>query len=299
MPKTFISKERAIPLIVLTGLVVLSFALWSWFSMVYSSPSAVFERMLNTSFSTAGVTKHSYQNQEGQELTQSMQLATIPDSRVHAKSILRQGKDGGTVISTESIGTIPADYVRYTDIKTDQKTAEGKEFNFSSVIGIWGKADAEDPYSGGAQLFNQTVLGVVPFGNLPAGPRKQLISQIRESKMFATDYTNVKREIVDGRPHYTYDVSITPVDYIAMLKIFARELGIKDLERVDPSQYEGSPPIKFDFEVDVWSGQLLGIEYQGTDRRETYGGYGARVNIQPPNANVTAAELQSRLQQAQ
>lgn len=299
MSKTFISKQRAVPLIVLAGFVILSLAIGSWFRLIYSSPTAVFDRMLRTTFSTRGLTKNSYQKQEGQELYQTAQLITSPYHRVHSRSVLKQGSGGGTAISTESIGTVSADYVRYTKIETDQKTAEGKEFDFKSVVGVWGKADANDPYSGGAQLYDQTALGVVPIGNLASGPRTKLIRQIKEANVFDTDFNSVKRVLVNGRPRYTYDVAIKPVVYITMLKSFAKEVGIKNLEQVDPAQYEGSSPIKFSFDIDVWSGQLLGIKYKDSERTENYGGYGARIEIKPPEANISAAELQQRLQQTQ
>ncbi len=105
-------------------------------------------------------------------------------------------------------------------------------------------------------MFNQTVLGVVPVGNLSAQQRKQLVNEIKKNQVYKADYGNVKRHIVAGRPQYSYNVEVHPAPYVAMLKAFAHDIGITELERVDPAQYQDTPPLKFNFTVDVWSGEL-------------------------------------------
>ncbi|HUP26530.1 MAG TPA: hypothetical protein VM124_02710 [Candidatus Limnocylindrales bacterium] len=299
MSKTITSKVPSVRLIIFIASILLLAALYSWFRLVYSRPAVVFDRMLNSMLATPGVSKQISQTEGTQKVNQNVQLTTMPQQRVHSASVLHQGEDGSTVITTESIGTIPADYVRYTDIKTSQKTTEGKAFNFSSVLGIWGRAAANDPNSGGAQLFNQMVLGVIPVGNVSGLQRKQLINQIEQEQVYQVDYSSLKREVVAGRPQYTYDVTIRPVAYVNMLKTFAHDIGIKELESVDPAQYKDTPPLRFTMDIDVWSGQLKKITYKDSDRSETYGSYGARLQISPPQTTLTVQELQSRLQQIQ
>ncbi len=299
MSKPTISKTPSVRFIILIAAILLVSALWAWFRLVYSRPSAVFNHMLSSMLASPGLSKEISQTQDSQKVDQNVQLTTMPEQRVHSTSVLHQGADGSTVITTESVGTIAADYVRYTDIQTSQKTAGGKEFNFASVLGIWGKAAANDPDSGGAQLFNQTSLGVIPAGNLNAVQRRQLMRQIEQDQVYTTDYSSVKREIVAGRPQYTYDVTIKPAAYVAMLKTFAHDIGVTELETVDPAQYQDTAPLRFTMTIDVWSGQLQKINYTDSGRSETYGSYGARLQINPPNATLTVQELQSRLQQIQ
>ena len=264
--------------------------------MVYSSPTNVFNRMLANSLASPAVSKVVKQNDDSQNLNQKSALVTEPEQIVHAISVLGQTSDADTSITTESIGTPSVDYVRYTDIQTSQKNSTGGAFDFSSVTGIWGKAADSDPNSGGAQLFNQTVLGVVPVANVRQPLRKALLDQIKTDGVYKVDAGSVKRQILNGRPVYTYQVEIVPVAYVTMLKNFARAIGLTQLEQVDPTQYKGSPPLKFTFDVDVWSGQLIKVSYDGSDRTESYSGYGARTQVDIPTEHIGVDELQMRLQ---
>lgn len=299
MPKPTLNKVPLVPTIVTLSIILLIIALTAWFRSVYSRPSVVFDRMLNAMLSTPGVSKQILQSEGNQSVAQRLQLTTMPQERVHSTSAARQGTDGNTLISTESVGTLRADYVRYTDIQTTQKTLDGKAFDFSPVIGVWGTASANDPDSGGAQLFNQTVLGVVPIGNLGAGERKKLLEQIKKDGVYEINQATIKRQIVNGRPVYSYDVTIHPMAYVAMLKSFAHSIGVVELDQVDPSQYRDSSPLSFTFDIDVWSGQLTKVTYKDSSREETYNAYGARLQIEPPDSTVTVQELQTRLQQLQ
>lgn len=281
----------------LVGLTVVVFLVsgWGWWHFVQSKPSNVFDRMLATMLATSSVTKTITQEENGQKLDQKIQLTTQPKAQVHSENVLNQGQ---AVITTESIGTVRNDFVRYTDIQTEQKNSSGSSFDFSSVLASWGKSGNSEETEQ-AQLFNQTLLGVVPTGNLPSGARKQLIEQIQKDKVYAVDYSTVKRANVGGRPVYTFDVAMQPVAYINMLKTFARSLGLTHLDQVDASQYENTPELKFSFEVDVWSAQLKKVTYTDSGRSEVYTAYGARVLVDEPGDTITLEELQTRLQQVE
>lgn len=279
------------------GIVILIISAGFWWRLVYSSPTNVFDRMLANSLSTSSVTKTTNQADDSQKLTQTTVLVAQPKQIVRSTSVLGQSDDPDTRITTESIGTPKADFVRYTDIKTSQRNPDGNPFDFSSVIGVWGRTDQGDPDSSSAQLFNQTALGVVPSANLPLPLRRSLLEQIKNDGVYKIDTSSVKRQLVNGRPVYSYKVSVLPVAYVTMLKNFARSLGITRLEQVDPSQYKDSEPLKFTFDIDVWSGQLTKIAYDGSVRTEVYQAYGARTQIEAPASFIAVDELQSRLQQ--
>ena len=299
MIKNLRGKLTLINVTVLVGILVLVGAGYSWWHWVYSSPKNVFKRMVTTSLSSSSITRTIKQDDGSQILNQTSQLTLQPNQRVHATNMLRQVADAGTVVDTESIATPTVDFVRYTGIKTSQKTASGKDFDFKAVTGIWGKADNQDALSGGAQIFTQNLLGVMPVANLPAAERKALVNVIIKNQIFKTDFSKVSRSIEDGRPVYTYDVSIDPKAYVTMLKVFAHDVGLTQLEQVDPAQYEGSDTLKFTFDVDVWSGQLKNIAYKDSQRSERLSAYGAQLLITPPANAISLQDLQAKLQQAQ
>lgn len=299
MSKSITSKFTVARVIIVAGLLVLLASLCAWWRFVYSSPAHVFDRMLATSLSSSSVSKVVSQADESQTLHQTSTLVAEPDQIVRAMSVLGQTADTATSITTESIGTPETDFVRYNAIKTSQKNAAGKNYDFSSVIGLWGKSSQDNPTSGGVQLFNQTVLGVVPVANVRQPLRAALLEKIKKENVYKIDTAAVKRQIINGRPVYIYDVTINPVAYVSMLKNFARDIGLTQLEQVDPAQYENSAPLKFVFDVDVWSGQLRKVSYDSSSRNEVYKGYGIRTQIKLPTTSIGVDELQARLQQIQ
>lgn len=279
----------------IAGGLLLAVSTIAWWKLVFSHPINVFDRMLSSSLATPSVFKQTSQSSEGQALDQTLALVTKPQARVSSKSVLRQTTAAETRVTTESIGTLEADYVRYTDIKTKQAGPDGKPIDFNNVLNVWGKS-SQDSMAGGPQLFNQTLFGIVPIGDIAEPERSLLLRQITDTGVYKFDSKTVKRQTVNGRPVYSYQVSIRPMDYITMLKAFARSLGVAQLERIDPTQYKDDKPLSFSFDIDVLSGQLKKIDHADSKRVETYSSYGIRKNIPIPNTSISVDELQSRLQ---
>ncbi len=299
MPKTIKLKLSFINTIILIGIVILIASVFYWFKAIYSSPSNVFDRMLTNSLASTSVAKIITQSGGSQSLEEKSLLVTQPEQRVHSRSILGQGANSDTQIKTESIASPLYDFVRYTDISTTQKSTSGAGFNFSSVLGIWGKSDKASSTGSGAQLYDQTVLGVVPIANLPKSQKANLIKQIKKDVVYKYDSSNTKRQILNGRPVYSYGVEVAPVAYVSMLKSFAKDIGINQLEQIDPAQYANSAPLKFTFDIDVWSGQLTKISYENSVRVENFAAYGDKSQIKLPTSSIDVNALQARLRQIQ
>ncbi|MES2971555.1 MAG: hypothetical protein V4702_04495 [Patescibacteria group bacterium] len=296
MIKSNVSKPALVKLLFISGIVILIFSSLSYWHIVYNSPGKVFSRMLKTSLSTVSVTKVISQADESQNLRQAVVLRSQPKPLIRSISVLAQGANGDTKVTTESISTPLIDFVRYNDIQTNQKNEAGSAFDFKDVVGVWGKTDDSDTSGNGAQLFNQTLLGVVPFANINKAQRDQLLNQINKNGVYEIDTSKVKRQYVNARPIYTYEVTVRPVAYVTMLKAFAQANGLTQLDQVNPDQYTESSPLTFTFEVDILSSQLTKIIYSQGQRTETYGSYGARVAINPPESSIPVGELQTRLQ---
>ncbi len=285
--------------LIFAGIIILIASSVLWFKTVYSSPTNVFNRMITNSLSSQSVSKIAIQKGDSQNLEQASTLVTRPDQRVHSTSILSQGENLDTVITTESIASPEYDFVRYNDISTTQKTPSGGVYDFSSILGLWGKSDIASKDGNGAQLYNQTLLGVVPIANLPVAKRKELIKQIKTDTVFKYDSSATKRQITNGRPVYSYEVTVKPESYVSMLKNFSKTVGITQLEQIDPAQYADSVPLKFTFEIDVWSGQLTKIIYENSVRTENLTAYGVWSQIELPATSIGVDELQTRLRQIQ
>lgn len=288
-----------VKLVVIATIAIFVFSVTGWWIYIYNKPSAVFDRMLDTVLSSPSVTKTIIQDQEGQKLKQIVQLTSQPSQQVHSTNVLDQGQDSA-VITTESFSTRSNDFVRYSDIKTEQKNTSGNDFDFSSVLGVWGKSGNNPQTGEQAQLFDQTMLGVVPVGNLPRFERRALVEQIKRDNVYKVDYSKkIDKKFTNGRFEYEYTVSLQPVAYINMLKKFSGHFSISTLDNIDPEQYANTEALDFKFSVDILSGQLTKITYAGGTRTEEFGSYGARVVIPEPTESISIEELQSNLEKLQ
>lgn len=266
----------------------------AWCNNYRSNPKVVFNRMLLNSMSSSSVTKNVTQDQTGQKLNQTDQITNSPKAQVHQINIIDQA--GQATITTETIANQQTDYVRYTEIKTSQKNKDGKEFDFSDIIGKWGKSGAESEISEGAQTFGQSIYGIVPIARLSTDSRRELISIINSNKVYDVDYSKVFKTTINNRPTYTYEVKVNPKAYIDMLKLFSNKLGSNKLDNVDSSRYKSAEPVAFTFVVDVWTGQLRNVKYVESGRVENYSAYGALSLVPEPQKYISIEELQNKLQ---
>jgi len=264
----------------------------------FNNPENVFLGMLESNLSSQGVTRSVTQESNGQLLSQILQAQVGEDNVIVGQTVLSQVGDGsnGTEIITESIGTPTTDYIRYSDIATEQKSQSGRDLDFSSVIGVWGQSNVAEGATNGGELFGEAVLGVVPFGYLDTDERQEFLKSVQELEVYEVDFESVDRQIVDGRPVYTYDVKVKPERYITMLKEFDELLGGSQLSTTDPSAFSESPDLTLEIGVDVWSRQLKTVNFSDNDRNETYNAYGLHREVTIPEETISIQELQTRLQ---
>ncbi len=271
-----------------------------WWNRVYTNPQRVFTGMLENSLRTNGVSRHVVQTGNGQDLNEISQLSIGASQTAQSLTTLTQGSDASTVVQTETIGTPTRDYTRYTSIQTDQKSTSGQSLDFSKVLGVWGdnENDSDKTVTNG-ELYNESTLGIVPFGNLSAKSRSQLLKSIADNNVYEVDYSKVARQRHGLRQVYVYTVNVDASKYVQVLKDFAKASGLNHLESLDPANYTGSDKLNFTLSVDVLSRQLTRIVYADGSRTEDLSGYNAIKNVNLPTDTITIDELQSRLQQIQ
>ena len=271
-------------------------ALTVWYKNIYSDPRRVFQAMLENSLRTTSVTKQVIQGDEVQSLDQVARLQNGEDHNVQSITTLSQSGSSSATVVTESIGTPTNDFVRYRSIDTDQRSTDGGDLDFSQVLGVWGNTAASGETTG--ELYNETVLGVIPIGNVPAEDREKLMEMISELDVYKVEYSNVKRGTVNGRASYEYTVKVLPEAYVTLLKAYASAVGLTHLQNINPASYENSDPIEFKVVVDIMSHRLAKITY-GTGRVENYFAYGNTVPLSLPEETITVEELQQRVQSVQ
>ena len=273
-----------------------------WWTKVYLSPSQVFWGMLDSSLSTRSATIQTKQSNQQGVAEQYVQFELGGVDRAHSLATVKQG---ATTIETEIVGTPDVTYSQYRYIKTDQKNAAGKPLNTSKIEGVWAKRDSKDTTAAGSPLFAQAVLGVglplgavpVPIGDVTPEQRAALLKQMRDHSVYDVSFKDVIKKRADGRLQYTYTTKIQAILYIRLMKNFAKDLGLSQLDDVDPNQFSGSQPINVQLTVDALSRHLVEVSVQGGGYSQRYSGYGVPVRAELPAKSISSAELQKRLQE--
>jgi len=294
-----LSRKGQLVLLYAAGSLFLVAVLAFWFYRTNTDPERVFWRTVEHSLSTQGVTIQAEQTDGGTTIQQTIRYSLGATNLAHSITTLSQQ---GTTVQNEMIGTPDTDYYRYLNVTTDQTRADGSPIDFSNVLGVWAVGEEGTGQSFAQALFGGSLpiggLGV-PIGNLPAETRDSLVAQIRKDNVYHVAFDTVKKERKNGRLQYTYDVSVQPVAYVALMKRFAQAVGLHGLDQLDPQAHEGQPAFKLDITVDVLASQVVQIRAQDTGNSQAYSGYGVPVQVRPPQQAISSAELQQRLSELQ
>jgi hypothetical protein len=173
---------------------------------------------------------------------------------------------------------------------------------------VWAKNDNSQQTGGqtsGAELLPQALLGVgmplgsvpMPIGNLTATQRSQLIQEIQSGNVYQPSFGSVKKSWKGGHLYYTYSVKVQTIPYVHMMQLFGKDLGMHELDQVNPNDYLSAQPLSMTLTIDAVNRQLTSATVGGTGYTSTYGSYGLPVRSSPPTTFITATQLQQRLSQ--
>lgn len=265
-----------------------------WWHAVYQSPKRAFWDMLSLNLSTSSVTKNEVTSGSDNSVTQhiSLQLGEQNASRWLVTVTQKTGS-----VTTDSIGTPTAGYVRYTHVADSKGQAGAK---YAGVVNVWAKAPASDTNSSLSTLFSDALLDmgsapVPPIGNVPAGTRADMLEYIAVQQVFAPDFSKVKEVNVNGRKTYEIPVKVKLAPYIRLMQVFAHTYGLTSLDDISATDYQAAQPVTVQVYVDVLSHRLARIVYPTTGFNETYTDYGVERDITLPTKTVNETVLQNKL----
>jgi hypothetical protein len=268
-----------------------------WWFVVYLGPQHVFWSMINDSLAISSVVVQTKQSKGSDSLQQMVHIDTGAAHQARSLTVLKQS---GTEVQTEVVANKAADYSRYLQINSSAKA------DTSKVKNIWSKSDDTQQsatQSSGHQLYAQSLLGVglplgsvpVPMGKLTPGQRTALYQSIRGQKLYTPAFDTMKKERKQGRLLYTYEVKIQTLLYISMMKDFAKDLGLHELDAADPNSFQSTPTITVSLTVDAYSHQLAAVNFKNLGYSQTYESYGLPLKAEIPKSYISATELQKRL----
>lgn len=263
------------------------------------NPKRVFNEMLAQSLTVRGVSSQVIGSAQGTKLQQTVQYSVGSGNVAHGITILTQGK---TIIKTELVGNSTQTYTRYVNINTDQKTHSGAALDARNVLGVWATGQTSDTSANSSPLLSQAALGFgspvgsipVAIGNLTPVQRQVLLRQIAGSQVYQTDFTKVTKTRKDGHLLYSYNVKIQPIPYLNMLKRFAQDVNMHDLDELDANNYAGTNALALTLTIDARSRQLVEVS-STSGYKLTYSGYGIPTLATMPTHPISSAELQKRL----
>lgn len=289
------STRKIINLIVLVCVLLLAVTAWLWWTKIVMNPDRVLDDTIANSLKTKSVVKHVEQAGQGSSLEQTSYLSFYaPEVSARTITVLSQGQGNKvTSVTTETLGTNNAEYVRYTDVKG----GEGSEAidNLKELLGEWAKREQSQEAGEQMTFLSETLFNVVPIGNLTSEQQSQLLAAIQKANLYK--YSSAEKQFVNKRPTYIYEVSVSPFDLVSVLQEYYKILGVDGADQLDPNQYQGVGPVKLRLTVDILSRQLTKIEYQ-SGRVESYSGHNLYKPLELPTDTMTTDELQQKLQGA-
>ena len=293
------SRLTSVKFIISFAIIVL-LAVWgTWQYHNTTNADRVFWGMVDNNLQTNSVSRSSLQKDGGQSARQVTDVLTTSKQEVYSQTHFVQTGADEADATTENIGTPKKDYVRYTSVNTTQKNSQGKTYDFSSIVNVWGESMPQDDKETAGQLFNQSVLDVIPVGNLTSQQRHDLINLIKKEKTYSYTVTKTERNFL-GRPTYTYTVTVNPKAYVTVLKQFAKQVGLNQFDNVNPDTYKNAPLQSFQVSVDGWSHQAVGVVQASGGKNETLSGRNFKKTVPTvPTQTISIDELQSRLQSIQ
>ncbi len=294
-----LSKKNPLLWLYAGGAILILVAAGFWCYKTYTNPERVFWATIERGLATSGVTVQAQQSNQGTSADQTIRYSLGAQNISHSLTKLTQAN---TTVVNEVVGTPTADYTRYVDIKTDQKKADGTPIDVSKLLGVWATGQP-----GSSQFFTQAVFGAalpvggmgIPLGNLQPEARGKLVKQIRGDNVYQTSFDKTKQERVHGRLQYTYDVSVQPVSYVAMMKQLSADLGLHGLDQLDPTSYKDQKPFQLQLTIDVRSRHVVRVSVANGKGSQTYSSYDMPVQIEVPKKTITGAQLQRLLSNLQ
>ncbi len=273
---------------VFVAVILLAVGISLWWKYIFVNPDRLMSDMLNRSLSTASVSKQTAQLSPQSSAKQAIRLNYVPQPFSHSVTeIIQANQQSQTLVTTETIGTQSADFVRYKDIQIGGETKDTKD-----LIDVWASQTANAEVGERPSFLDQAGLTLVPFGNLNNADRQKIVGELEEKQVYS--FSNSAITWKGLRPQMTYSVNIAPGSLISVLRTYAEITGIGDKSQLNAADYESTQKLSVQFTIDVISRQLVGISYPDSGRNELYGGYGVRDQIEIPKDTISIGELQMR-----
>lgn len=281
---------RAIVLIVVVTTASIGAAVWNL--RVHQAAPAVFWDALAAGMTMPGIT---CTIKDGVDVNSSVQIAALDLASKTNLRLTTTLKQAGSQVTTDSIETKAAEYVRYTQFQTAQKNAAGQSLDFQDILNVWTK-QAVQPSAVNRQ-YDKTAYGgcIVPLADITDSQKNGFMSELRKAQVFQTNFAASTYKSWFNGPTRSYQVTIQPVPYLTFIKKLASSMGSHIYDDVVTADYTSRQPEQLTFVIQANTHRLLSITNNSTKRTMTFSAYGVRPDTTPPTKTISVDELQQRL----
>lgn len=275
-------------LLFIASAVIYAFSAWYWVTNVKHSPNRVFWASIDQALSTNGVTTTVQTDSDSQKFRQDTLLRT--GAELQAKSIVYVEGTEGSIVRSETLGTVTSNYIRYREL-------EGTSGSINSDIkDKWAIID-ESEAPAGRLLIDGLESTIIMVGNLPREKRISLVQKLQTTQAIKLQSRTASGKVVEGRKVDVYQVTIDPVKYFEVLKDFLNYMGLPEAaEEINVNQ-AGTQLIVAEFAVNVPSQQFVkfGIPTLDATNAMKFSNWGAQTPFDVPQTLLSYKELQNNL----
>ncbi len=277
---------------IIIGLGLFGFSSYYWYQNIFLKHDNIFWGMVDNSLQAKSVTKKVVQTDGTSTQDERIYLQFSPTPLVKTLTVVEQidKSRNKSSVTSESVGTKDADYLRYTNIQITKTESDKTDYN--KLLDTWAVRKADSEKDQKPEVFNQALFTFVPFGNFSSDRSLELSNALKSKKVY--DVKNSKLSYENMRPVYTVQMSVKPKSYIEVLNTYAKYSGLGDNEALQASNYSDSKQIIVTFKIDALSRELKQVEYDN-GRIEDYLDYNSFQNVELPTKTITIDELQSRI----
>jgi hypothetical protein len=288
-------QKHAIIGAIIIALILIGFSGWLWWTKILINPDRVLDDALAKSLQINSVSRTVTQGDANSNVNQTAYLSFFaPTITAESTSKLTQkaSQRKDVSVTTQTIGTNQADYVRYASVD-GAENLPGAEV-FQKVVGTWAKREENSAAKDSLTFLNESLFSIVVFGNIDNDARAHLLKMMSDKKLY--HYTSVSRTVDNYRPVFVYDMTIKPADLIDVLAEYAKITGAVKADQFNAADYVNAPAIPIKLTIDIASRNVLKIDYASTARTEVYSGHNLYRQINFPTDTISVDELQKRLQ---
>lgn len=199
-------------------------------------------------------------------------------------------------VITELLQTESLQFIRYTDITTDQTKEDGSDYDFSSIKNVWAKqaeATSEEEAEFLKNSYVQLQVTLVPFGNLQTTSRRSIVNSLRNDGVYDIDYKGARTESVDDIDYVIYPVKVMTKKYVAVLQKHFIAMGYGEFPPFNPDNYADNSRVNAQILVRKNDNVIAGITFNGIT--EKYTNYGVLNKVDLPKEYISVDELQENL----